>query len=326
MRVLITGATGFVGGHLAETMVHEGCQVRAIVRRSSDTSLLKTLDIEIVYGDITDGAAVENAVRGCERVYHLAAKTSRVRSSRKGYYAVNIEGTEKVACAALKADVDRFVYCSSAGIYGAIHHPPVDEQTKPNPNSHYRQSKLLGEEVVLDYHKREGLPVVVARVTGVFGPRSLAWLGLFQAVATRRFRIIGTGDNHRHIGFIADVVDGLKRCGEVAGIEGECYVITGKEPIRVKHLVEMIAQELGISAPRGRLPAGPFRAFTYLALKVYKSFGVELPYSCRYDLFLRDEKFNISKAQRALGYCPRVSMGEGIRQTIAWYRDMGYLV
>jgi len=127
MKVLVTGATGFVGGHLAETLVGAGYEVKVLARPSSDMSLLKKLNVEIVQGDITDVAAVERAVSGCRHVYHLAAKTSHGRLSRKQYDMVNVKGTDNVARAAMKANVERLVYCSSGGIYGMIQSPPADE-------------------------------------------------------------------------------------------------------------------------------------------------------------------------------------------------------
>ena len=325
MKILITGATGFVGGHLTETLVNAGYEIKALVRKTSDTSLLENLDIEIVRGDITNVSSVERAVRGCHHIYHLAAKTSQVRLSKTEFYAVNVEGTENVARAAMKANVERLVYVSTAGIYGTIKHPPVDENTKPNPNSLYRESKLLSEKAILSYYKKEALPVVIARIGNVLGPRSFNWLGLFQAISKKRFRIIGAGDNHSQIGYISDIVGGIRRCAETKGIEGESYLIAGKEPIRVKWLVDMISRELGIDCPRGRLPAGPFRVFNYLAQVTGRYLNVEFPYSLRYELFVSDNVLNITKSQKELKYFPVVSMREGIRRTANWYREMGYI-
>jgi nucleoside-diphosphate-sugar epimerase len=326
MKVLVTGATGFVGSHLTETLVGAGYELRVLARPTSDMSVFKNLDVEIVQGDITDAAAVERAVSGCRHVYHLAAKTSHTRVSQNQYYLVNVKGTDIVARAAVKANVDRLIYCSSGGVYGTITSPPVDEKTKPNPNSLYSESKLLGEDVALDYQKKHGLPIVIARITSVFGPRSVTnWLGLVKAINTKGFRIIGTGDNHFHVGYISDIVDGIRRCGEVQGIEGECYLIAGKEPVKVKQLVAMIAHELGISDPHARLPAGPFRVFSSLSEAMFRRFGVEVPPGQRYRLFLTDNVFDISKAQKELGYYPRVSTREGIQQMVKWYREQGYL-
>ena len=325
MKILVTGATGFIGSHLTERLIEEGYSVKALARKSSGLSLLKSLGVEIVYGDIRDAAAVEKAVKGCERVYHLAAATSWQRSSRQEHCAVNVKGTGNVARAAVKASVGRFIYGSTVGVYGLIKNSPIDEHTEPNPNTPYRESKLLGEEMVLSYHKRENLPVVIARLSSVIGPRSFNWLGLFQAIARKRFRIIGSGENHTHMGYITDVVDGLRLCAETAGIEGKSYLIAGKETIKLKQLVDMIAQELEVITSSRRSPEFPFRVFCRLAAVVYRRFGFELPRAHSYELFITDRVLNISKAQKELGYDPKASLREGIRQTIEWYRKNGYL-
>ena len=324
MKVLVTGATGFIGSHLTEQLVKEGYTVKALTRECSNITLLKSLGVEIVYGDIRDVAAVEIA-RGCEQAYHLAAVTSLRRQSRLEYYTVNVVGTENVARAAMKAGVGRLVYESTAGVYGTIKNPPVDEHIKPNPNTLYRESKLLGEEVILSYHKKEGLPVVIARLSSVFGPRSLNWLGLFQAIARKHFRIIGSGENHVHMGYVSDIVNGLRRCTEVDGIERESYSITGGEPIKLKQLLNMIAEELGVSISSTRSPEFPFRSFHSMSSFVYRRFGFELPRAHTYELFLENRILDISKAQKELGYYPKVSMEEGIRQTVNWYRENGYI-
>jgi len=114
---------------------------------------------------------------------------------------------------------------------------------------------------------------VIARLSTVFGPRSLNLLGHFQAIAAKRFRFIGSGGNHVHMVYISDVVDGLRRCAKTPRIEGETYIIAGMEPIKLKQLVDMIAQELEIDYPSTRLPAAPFLAFRHLATVMYRHFG-----------------------------------------------------
>lgn len=326
MKALITGSTGFIGSHLTELLLQEGCEVRALVRESSDVSLLKSLDVEIVYGDILDIDSLEKAVSGCEIVYHLAARTSHQASWLKQEdYAVNVEGVRNLADASLRAKVGRFVYGSSAGVYGFIKDSAVDEKTKPNPNNHYRKSKLLGENLVRSLHKKEGLPVVIARISSVYGPRSLNWLGLFQSIATKRFRMIGSGENHVHLGYVSDIVDGLRGCADKADIEGECYIISGKETIKLKQFVDMIAEELGISISSARSPKFPFRVYNDIAAFIYRRSGLELPRVDTYELFLEDSVLSNSKAEKELGYDPKVSVKEGIQRTVKWYRENGFL-
>ena len=221
MKVLITGATGFIGGNLAEALVKEGHEVRALARLTSDTSRLKRLDVEIVNGDLRDEAATKTAVAGCERVYHLAAKTTKDHLTKRKYYAHNVQGTKNLAEAALNAGVRRFVYASSVGVYGTLANSGIDENTTPRPDSYYRETKYAGEKELLRLHKENGLPVVVARLGSVYGPGSRVWLDVFRKVATGDFRIIGTGDNLNHWIYVDDLVDGLRRCAETTGVEGE---------------------------------------------------------------------------------------------------------
>ena len=114
---------------------------------------------------------------------------------------------------------------------------------------------------------------MIARLSTVFGPQSLNLLGHFQAIAAKRFRFIGSGGNHVHMVYISDVVDGLRRCAKTPRSEGETYIIAGMEPIKLKQLVDMIAQELEIDYPSTRLPAAPFLAFRHLATVMYRHFG-----------------------------------------------------
>ncbi len=325
MKVLVTGATGFIGSHLTERLIEDGYAVKALVRESGDVSLLESLGVEIVYGDIRDLAAVEKAAGGCEQVYHLAAATPWRRVSRQKYFAVNVEGTENLAYAATKAGITRLVHVSTAGVHGTIKTPPVYEHSKTNPNSLSHGTKLKGEEVLLSCYKRKGLPVVVARLSSVLGPRGLSWLGLFQAIATKNFRIIGSGENHVHTSCVSDVVDGLRRSADTGDIEGECYLIASKEPIKVKQFVEMIAEELGIKVSFSGLPAAPYLLLHSLSTAMYKHFGLFFTPSNKYELFLTDRVLCISKAQKELGYNPQISVREGIKQTVKWFREKGYI-
>jgi nucleoside-diphosphate-sugar epimerase len=325
LKVLVTGGTGFIGGYLAETFVKQGHEVRVLARQTSDTSLLKKLDIEIIHGDIRNAAATNKAVRDCQCVYHLAGKTTKDRLSKKQYYAHNVEGTKNVAQAALNAGVSRLVYASTIGVYGTVRNSSIDENTVPNPDSYYRETKLGGEKELLRLHRESGLPVVVARLGSVYGPGSCNWLDLSRKILKGNFRIIGTGENYDHMAYVDDLVDGIRRCGEVKGVGGKTYIITGPQPARLRQVLEIIAEELGVDTFLESLPAGPFRVYRQLCAFAYRSFGVELPRSHYYDLFLMDCIFTTTKAQEELGYFPNVSLRDGFRRLLEWYREKGYL-
>jgi nucleoside-diphosphate-sugar epimerase len=325
LKVLVTGGKGFIGGHLAETLVRQGHEVRVLARQTSDTSRLKKLDIEIINGDIRDAAATKKAVRNCQCVYHLAAKTTKDRLSKKQYYAHNVEGTKNVARAALDAGISRLVYASSVGVYGTVRNSSIDENTAPKPDSYYRETKFGGEKEVLRLHRESGLPIVIARLGSVYGPGSCSWLGLSRKILRGKFRIIGTGENYDHMVYVDDLVEGIRRCGETKGVEGRTYILTGPQPAKLRQVLEIIAEELGADTLLDSLPVAPFRVYQQLCAFLHRSFGIQLPRSHYYDLFLMDCIFTTTKAQEELGYFPNVSLRDGFRRLLEWYREKGYL-
>jgi nucleoside-diphosphate-sugar epimerase len=324
MKILLTGATGFIGGHLAEALVQAGFDVRALVRPSSDCALLEGLNVERISGDLTTSFALKSAVKDCQYVYHLAAQRTQPGLSRKHYYEANTQGTVNLAQAAVAAGVVRLVYVSSTGVYGMRKTGVVDENTRTHPNTHYRESKLMAERKLLSMHRTRALPVVIARISGVMGPRSFAWLNLFRTIATGRFRI-DTAEKRSHIGYVSDIVNGIRRCAETPDIDGQCYVITGKTPITTKRLVDLIAEHLRSHRRQAALPGAPFSALTRAAQFLYTSLGYEFPYAHRYEFFVKDDVFNISKAEKELAYHPQISAEEAVQRTIQWYRQQGYL-
>jgi nucleoside-diphosphate-sugar epimerase len=327
MNILVTGATGFIGRHLVERLTREGGHLRALVRPETDASALATLGVEVARGDVRDYPAVERATAGCHLVFHLAAKIESLALPRKVVQAVNVQGTANVARAAVQAGVGRLVLCSSVGVYGrVVKNLAIDEDTETKPDSPYGESKVLAERTVLSYRERDGLPVVVARVTSVFGPGSKNWVGLFQAIASGRFRLIGPGDNHYHLADVADVVEGLVLCGSVPGAEGRTYIIAGGEPVRLRELVRMIGEEVGVPRFPASLPAGPLRLYKTLNKLAYAWGGHRLPRADRIDFFLGDRVFDISRGRKELGYAPKVSLREAVRRMAEWYREQGYLV
>lgn len=318
---LVTGANGFVGGHLVEHLVHQGLQVRALVHSSSNSRLREADGVETIRGDIRNSRVVEKAAQGCEQVYHLAGKTSRTADSPQECYAVNVDGAKNVARAARKAGSRRVVYGSSVGVYGLLTDPPANEQTRPRPNTHYRRSKWMGEEVFRTHHDRNGLPAVIARLPSLLGPGTRDWLTWFSDLAANRSLMVGQGKNRKHPGDVADIVDGLYRCGQADGVDGECYLLAGPAPISFGEFLMVATGELGTTLPARRWPAFPFRTYSRVADVVFRLTNVELPYAHTCEFFLSEQVFSTEKAQQQLGYSPQISVEEGIRRTVQWYRE-----
>jgi len=325
MNVLVTGATGFIGRHLVERLLHDGYRVKALVRPETDSSWLAARNVEVVRGDVRDAHAVDRAAESSQLIYHLAARTSHGNSPVADTYPVNIEGTANVARAASKAGVSRLVLTSTTGVYGPSKNRSIDELTAVRPYSAYTASKVQAERLVLSLKVSHGLPAVVTRITSVFGAGYMSWLGLFQAIAGGQFRMIGSGNNYRHMADISDIVEGLFLCGTVQGIEGKTYVLAGNEPIRLRDMIQTIREELAAPTLPRPFPAWPLRLYKYFNEAFRACGGERLPKFDRVRFFLTDEIFDLSRARDDLGYAPKVSLKEAIHRTAEWYRQEGYL-
>ncbi|MGH7566732.1 MAG: NAD-dependent epimerase/dehydratase family protein [Gemmatimonadota bacterium] len=325
MSVLVTGATGFVGAHLVRALSSGPHSVRALVRPGTDAAGLEAAGVEVVRGDLRDPQASRRAARGCRVIYHAAAITSHGSAPARATYETNVDGTGHLAEAALDAGVERLVFCSAVKVYGVSREGAIGEDSPRAPVSPYARSKARAEDLLLDLAARRGLPVVVARLGGMFGPGAVGWLGLFRSIAEGSFRMLGRGDGLYQAGDVEDVVAGLVRCGEVPGIEGRVYHLTGAEPVRLAEIVAMIAGEVGGPPLPRPLPAAPLRAYQGLQRLAMRLSGRSLPRFSRVEFFLGDRVFDISRARRELNYSPQIDLRTSIARTATWFRDRGLL-
>jgi len=327
MQVLVTGATGFIGRHLIERLMASRENVRALVSPAADAGWLDTLGVEIVRGDVGHASVVKQAAAKCEIIFHLASKTGITgQISRTDVQSAHIQGAENLTRAALESGVKRLVFCSSVAVYGCTgKNRRIDENTKTDPDSPYGEAKMLGEQVVLSARQREGLPVVVARISNVLGPGTTSWLGLFRSIASGQFRLIGKGINHHHLVDVSEVVEGLLLCGATKGIEGRTYILAGSQSVQLRRLVEMISEEVGVtSLPRSvsAIPLHVYRAINNFAVSLI---GRQLPRADRIALFLGDRTFDIARAREELGYVPRIPTKNSIHDMAEWFRAEGHL-
>ena len=323
MTTLVTGGTGFLGGHLVSRLLERGESVRVLVRREADGSALA--GTELALGDVRDRAAVERAVDGCACVYHLAGLTTRERHSRAEFLAVNAAGTEIVASAAARTGARRIVLASSTSVYGGLARcHEIGEDAPLRPDTPYGRSKVEAERVVRRVEGETGLAAVVARIGSTLGPSSKAWAGLFSDIAAGRYRLVGRGENHHHWGHVDDIVEGLVRCGESPAASGGVYNLTGPESAPLRRLVEMIADATGGSEPRrSRLPAGALALYGYANRAAEGLAGAQLPRYDRVEFFVGDRVFDLSRAREELGHVPRIPLQESIRRTAEWLADAG---
>ena len=320
--ILVTGACGFVGGHLVRRLCGEGRQVRGLVRPGARHSLGET-GATLIEADINDAVALADAAAGCASVFHLAAVTPAPGLPDKAYRQVNVEGTRTMLAVCRSSGVRRLVHSSTVGVYGRIRHVPATERSPTDPSGPYRASKLEGERLVREAAARGEAPAVIVRLTDLMGPGATSWLGLARALAGGGFRLVGGGRNRNQITFVSDAVEGLVNAALAPEVEGETFLIAGEEAPTVAHIVEVVRRALGAPPLAGTLPDWPFRAYVGLGEIVYRRMRRELPGVQRYGLALNDKVFSIEKARRRLGYRPLMPFDEGMARTIAWYRAEG---
>ena len=322
---LVTGATGFTGSHLVRSLVRDGHRVRVLVRSTERAKALLPPGIEVVTGEIDDSSTIAGAVSGSQIIYHLAAAYREARHTDQYYWDVNVGFTSLLLDAARSQGIQRFVHCSTVGVMSHITNPPADEQHPHQPADVYQRTKSEAEKLALASH-RDGIPVTVARPTAIYGPGDTRLLKMFRLIADERFVMLGSGDIYYHMVHVDDLVGGLRLLGSHPRAIGEIFILGGERYYRLRTIVEMIARAVGVKPPRWRLPAWPFQVAGTVCERICIPFGIEPPiYRRRVDFFTKSRAFTIQKAQRLIGYAPRVELESGIRSTVAWYRTHGYL-
>jgi nucleoside-diphosphate-sugar epimerase len=325
VRVLVTGATGLLGGALALRLAAEGIAVRALVRRSADVRQLHGGGVELAFGDVRELATVQDAMRGCSHVVHLAAAKTIHNVPRAEYHTVNVRGTRNLTDAARTEGVTRFVYGGAIGVHGFVAGRSLNESSPARPNTPYRLTKWMAENVVQDAHRREGLPSVVARITSAVGRDAKGWLPFARAIQENRLRLIGDGTNQIDLVAVADLVDGLWQCATVPGVEGRVYLLGSSQPQTVGTFAAEIARRLGSRAPRRGLPAGPYRVLMHAASVVFRTTGYYFPFAHGREMLVADRHVSIARARADLGYDPRRPLSAAIDEMIGQFIGDGLL-
>ena len=323
---LVTGASGFTGTHLCRALLKKGVAVRALIRHSSNGQTLESLGVDIVRGNVMDPQSVENAVKGVTRVFHLAALYRQEAVTKQLVWDTHVTGTRVVLEASLKAGVHRVIHCSTVGVQGAIANPPAKETGPYNPGDDYQRTKMEGERLAMKFFDETGLPGVIVRPAGIYGPGDLRFLKLFKHIQNRRFVMFGNGEVLYHFTYVDDLVKGMILSSERHEAIGQIYTLAGNEYVTLNTLVALVANCLGVPIPRWRLPFWPLWAASLGCEIVCKPLGIEPPlYRRRADFFRKNRAFDISKAKAELGYSPETDMKTGLQITADWYKHHGYL-
>ena len=328
MSILVTGASGFTGGHLARALASRVSPVRGLVRPSSllRTTALSAAGVEIVVGDLTDLDSLRMACRGVETVYHLAAMYRSAGQRDQVYRDVNVAGTNNLLKAAREAGVRRFVHCSTGGVHGHIEDPPATEDAPLAPGDIYQVTKLEAEQLAIEVGTQTDLEVVVARPMAIYGPGDTRLLKMFRGIGRQRFPILGSGGIFYHLTYIDDLVEGLILCGETMAAAGRAYFLAGPSYTTLNELAAVIASEVEVPPPTWHLPVWPVWMAGAVCEAVCIPLGIEPPlYRRRVDFFTKSRAFDITRARLELGFEPRIDLKTGVHLTAVWYREQGWL-
>jgi nucleoside-diphosphate-sugar epimerase len=325
MKILVTGATGFLGGNLCKHLVKQGHTVRALVRNPKKTELLQTIGIETTKGDLRDFNSLKNAVKNIDIVYNIAAAW-RENLNKEEFFDTNVNGTRNILEAAYQEGVKRFVHCSTVGVHGSVLEPLGNENSPFLPRDDYQVSKVKGELIVSEYIRENKLPIVIFRPCGIYGPTDTRFLKLFRAIKKHYFVMIGSGNVHYHFVYIDDLIDGILLCGEKDEAIGNVYILGSNEIITINELVSTISDIMGVRTPRFSVPFLPVYYLAKICEFVLKPLPIKSPiYGRRFDFFKSNRAFDISKAKKELGFQPRTDLKTGLIKTYEWYKSSGLL-
>jgi dihydroflavonol-4-reductase len=329
MKILVTGGTGFTGGHLVKKLLEDGSnEVRVIARNEKKAGQLKKLGVEIIIGDISDKEAVFRAVKGMDIVFHVAAAYREAKTDDSYYWDVNYKGTKYILDACLEYGVKRIVHTSTIGLVSSVKNPPSNEEEAYSPGDVYQNSKCEAEKEALRYAKEKGLAVSVVRPAAIYGPGDLRMLKMFKMIAKKRWIFFGNGKAFLHMVYIDDLVNGFILCSKKEEAIGQVFIIGGEKYTSLNELSALIAAEFNVKTPSIHVPYKPMELLAVCVEKTWKLFKIKKQppiYKRRVAFFKKSRAFSIEKARTLLGYEPKIDLKTGIHRTAQWYLQNGYI-
>lgn len=328
MKTLVTGTTGFIGSAIIRELIHDGRDVKALVRKSSDLRNIQDLDVETVIGDLRDKDSLTSALKGCDRLYHTAAYYSFWSRDKNLIYDINVQGTRNILESALELEIPKVVYTSTVGCIGLSRNGrPSGEETPIDPATlcnDYKLSKYQAENIALEF-ARKGLPVVIVNPSTPVGPRDIKPTPTGKLVLDFLNRkmpaYLNTGLN------LVDVRDCARGhiLAEAKGKIGQRYIL-GNKNMSLQEILLTLEKITGIKAPTVKMPYW----VAFMAGWVCEKFsdhvtgkppavplgGVKM---AKYLMY-----FDASKAVRELGL-PQNPVENALREAVDWYQSNNYV-
>lgn len=327
-KYLITGATGFVGSHIAEACQARHISTVTIARASSDLRWPKQFGCEIIEGDINDPPTIRKAMEGVNVVIHVAAKVGdwgRVEEYRQ----VNVQATVLLLEEAKARQVDRFVHMSTLGVYQARDHFGTDETVLP-PGKHmdgYTQTKVEAEKVVSGYHTAYHVPTVILRPGFVYGTRDRTVLPkLLENLRAGKVRYLGSGEQQMNTIHVINLVDAVFLAVENPRAVGQTYNLTDDEVVSKKRFLEIVADSAGFPKPTRHVPLGVAKFLARImepVARLRKAKQAPLITQARIKFLGLNLGYSCNKAKNDLGYQPKIKLADGMPEAVKWALENG---
>lgn len=324
MKVLVTGATGFIGSHLVNRLVQEGHHVRALARHSSQVDHLHALGCEVVYGDLGNEASLRPAIAGVNAVYHAGAAVGV--SHWASIEDITVRGTERMLRLSLEAGIERFVHISSLAVYRTADIPEnaiIDEnrELEPYPESvgAYCRSKVEAERLVFEYY-RHGLPVAVVRPGLIYGPGGNVFWPNIGFQKNNVCIVLGSVDSFLPFTYINNVIDALVQSGSVPEAVGRAYHIVDGNGMTKRQYLRRYMEDLEADMRVVQVPLWMLTSPAMIS-GLLGRFGIRIPFPSRYALISKYHglRCDTSRAKSDLGWEPRVSLDGGLERTFDWH-------
>lgn len=325
MRVLVTGATGFLGAYMTKELKDHGHEVFGTYRKGSDTSRLESIGVPLRKFDLTDAKGMKEAVGGMDAVVHLAAYYT-FTGKKETYQRLNVDATSDLLDACSSEGVGRFIYCSSTEAMGPTE-GVADEDSSVRPQYDYGRSKVQAERLVRDH----AIPGTIIRPSGVYGPGNIDDISYWfitkygRSMATKF--VIGSGKNLIQFVHAADVAQGFRLALENEGARSRTYIISGERAHSYDEVYAMLGDITGIPAPKRHIPSSVAKAMIAPVQLINKMRGKDdfLFRTSTVDSVTQDRSYSIERARNELGYSPRYDLRDGLAETVAWYRANGFI-
>ena len=326
MKALITGGNGFIGSHLVERLLNYDYQITCLVRKTSNLRWIQDLPVEFVYGDITDLDSLLPIVPDVDYVFHLSGALRANEESE--FYRVNHAGTKNLleACRQNNPNLKRFIYVSTQAAAGpAKNEKPLTENDPHQPISIYGKSKLLAEQVVMEYQKF--FPATIVSPPTVYGPRDDDVLEIFKYIKLGIMPLISKQEKLLSIISVHDLVRGIQAAAECSEAKNESFFLSNRQPCSWRELENTIARVMDKRAVTIRLPVFMLDVAAYLSesvAKILKKTAIlnrDKANEMKQNFWLIDP----SKAEQKLGFSAEIPLETGLKETYQWYRQQGWL-